>query len=423
MNQQEAERSAVDPDEWPTMEVVKQALADPHWRPVPFYQFIIKLHGRCNLSCDYCYMYELADQSWRGKPVAMTQETIDQAARRIGEHIRAHNELSRVEVILHGGEPLLAGPSTLAYAATAFRNAATARSPVTLTMQTNGVLLDDNVLPVLREHHIRVGVSVDGDREGHDRHRRYADGRGSYDLVMRGLERLRRPAYRDLFAGVLCTVDTANDPIDVYEALLACSPPMINFLLPHGNWNEPPPGRGEDPGSTPHADWLIQIFDRWYDTAPPPTRIFLFEEIMTLILGGTGRSETVGLGAAGIIVIETDGTFELVDSLKSSFEGAPATGLDIFNNSLDDALLHPGVVARQRGSAALCDTCLACPIHKICGGGYYPHRYRVGSGFLNPSVYCADLTRLIGHIGQRMARDIEALKERTSDANTAAAAR
>jgi uncharacterized protein len=28
-------------------------------------EFIVKVHSRCDLSCDYCYMYEMADQSWR----------------------------------------------------------------------------------------------------------------------------------------------------------------------------------------------------------------------------------------------------------------------------------------------------------------------------------------------------------------------
>ena len=35
---------------------------------------------------------------------------------------------------------------------------------------------------------------------------------------------------------------------------------------------------------------------------------------------------------------------------------------------------------------------------EICGGGLYPHRYRHGEGFRNPSVYCDDLMRLITHV-------------------------
>jgi hypothetical protein len=33
-----------------------------------------------------------------------------------------------------------------------------------------------------------------------------------------------------------------------------------------------------------------------------------------------------------------------------------------------------------------------------CGGGLYAHRYKTGSGFDNPSVYCADLLKIITHV-------------------------
>ena len=48
--------------EWPTNLDVPGLLKDG-WRPVPFRQFIIKIHSRCNLACDYCYVYEMADRS------------------------------------------------------------------------------------------------------------------------------------------------------------------------------------------------------------------------------------------------------------------------------------------------------------------------------------------------------------------------
>lgn len=60
------------------------ALLGEGWRPSPFREFIVKVHSRCDLSCDYCYMYELTDQSWRDQPRAMSEQTADMAARRIG---------------------------------------------------------------------------------------------------------------------------------------------------------------------------------------------------------------------------------------------------------------------------------------------------------------------------------------------------
>jgi uncharacterized protein len=68
--------------------------------------------------------------------------------------------------------------------------------------------------------------------------------------------------------------------------------------------------------------------------------------------------------------------------------------------------VHPGVVARQIGVAALADECRACPVRNVCGAGYYAHRYRPGSGYRNPSVYCQDLEYLIRHVHSRPAADL-----------------
>jgi uncharacterized protein len=46
---------------------------------------------------------------------------------------------------------------------------------------------------------------------------------------------------------------------------------------------------------------------------------------------------------------------------------------------------------------------------EICGGGLYPHRYRQGTGFRNPSVYCEDLLHLITHVSDRVIADIRQL--------------
>src|ERR1700721_2969082 len=64
------------------------ALLGEGWRPSPFREFIVKVHSRCDLACDYCYMYEMADQSWRDQPRAMSEETADAPAHRTGDTSR-----------------------------------------------------------------------------------------------------------------------------------------------------------------------------------------------------------------------------------------------------------------------------------------------------------------------------------------------
>jgi uncharacterized protein len=390
--------------EWPaTLDVA--ALIGEGWNPVPFREFIVKIHSRCELACDYCYMYEMADQSWRDRPRRMSREIAEITGARIGEHARAHG-LTDVALILHGGEPLLAGPELISYLITTVRDAAGSRVDVHASVQTNAVGLDDSYLRLFDELGVRVGVSLDGSAEHHDRHRRFASGRGSHAAVTAGLQRLTASHYRHMFSGLLCTIDLRNDAIHTYEALVAFEPPKIDFLLPHGTWQSPPPGRVPGAPDTPYADWLIRVFNHWYRA--PRTRIRLFEEIMHLILGGESQAEMVGLSPSRMVVIETDGAIEQTDTLKAAYHGAPRTGLHVTRDRLDAALLLPGVVARQLGERALSADCRGCRIRRVCGGGLYTHRFRSGTGFANPSVYCPDLMFLIDHIRQAIAADISA---------------
>ncbi len=261
---------APDRARWPLLELDVAAIGAAGHRPVPFRQFILKVHSRCNLSCTYCYVYEMADQGWRELPKRMSSPVAGKAVERIAEHVEKH-ALSAVDIILHGGEPLLAGAQWLAGLVESLR--ATVPAQVNVAVQTNGTLLDRPMLTMLNSLGIGVGVSLDGDAEATGRHRRYANGRSSFDAVAAGLDLLRSAEFHDCYSGILCTVDVANEPVSTYEALLEFNPPAIDLLLPHANWSSPPLGTG-------YGQWLIGVFDRWYAAPRQETRIRLFSDLM-----------------------------------------------------------------------------------------------------------------------------------------------
>ena len=364
---------------------------------LPFRQFVLKVHSRCDLACDHCYIYEHADSSWRGRPKVIPSATVAKAGERIADHARQH-ALAEVRVILHGGEPLLAGAARLGEIARQLRRAITPVCALDLRVHTNGVRLDEEFCEVFRDEGVKVGVSLDGDRAGNDLHRRYRDGRSSYDQVIRAVGLLRADRYRELYAGLLCTIDVRNDPVATYDALAALDPPAVDFLLPHGTHDTPPPGIG---AGTPYADWLAAVFDRWVaDADRVPVR--MFESIIRTSRGASSLTESLGLEASDVAVIETDGTIEQADSIKVAYDGAPATGYNIFSSQLSEAAGHPAIRARQLGMAGLSETCRQCPVVASCGGGLYVHRYRAANGFDNPSVYCADLEKIINHVQARL---------------------
>jgi uncharacterized protein len=361
---------------------------------VPLSQYVLKVASRCDLACDHCYVYEHADQTWRVKPKVIAAATVRQAARRISEHAGLHG-LSQVHIVLHGGEPLLLGVDGLLQVVSSLRSAIDPVTALDLRIHTNGVLLDERLCALFADYDVRVGVSLDGDRPANDRHRRFATGKSSHWQVQRALALLRKPEYRHLYAGILCTIDVRNDPVAVYEALLAEAPPRLDLLLPHATWDQPPYRLPRE--RTPYAAWLGQVYSRWLaDGRPIPIR--LFDSLLAAWLGQPSGSEAVGLDPVGLLVIETDGSWEQADSLKTAFHNAPATGLDVFSHSVDQAAAHPGVAIRQTGIEALCISCRQCSLVRACGGGLYAHRYKSGNGFNNPSVYCEDLKVLIPEV-------------------------
>ena len=359
--------------------------------PVSISQYVLKVASRCDLACNHCYVYEHADQSWRVKPRFITQAIARQAAGRISEHARAHR-LTTVHVVLHGGEPLLLRRDRLREILGTLRSSIDPVAQLDLRIHTNGVLLDEELCALFAEYSVQVGVSLDGDRPANDRHRLFADGRTSYPQVRQALSLLRRPQYRHLYAGILCTVDLRNDPIAVYEALRAEAPPRIDLLLPHATW-ENPPYRPAD-ADTPYAAWLGRIHARWLADGRP-FGIRFFDSLLGAWQGRPSGSEAAGLDPVDLLVIETNGCWEQADSLKTAYDGAPDTGMDVFSHSVDEAAAFAGVASRQGGLEALCRTCRECPVVRACGGGLYAHRYSHENGLDNPSVYCADLKKLI----------------------------
>jgi uncharacterized protein len=375
-------------------------------KPVPIYTFLLKVASRCNIDCDYCYVYRLADQSWQLQPHFMADEIVEFCALRISNHVVTH-DLEEIRVVFHGGEPLLAGAKRIFKIIELFQNRIPCK--VLFGMQTNGTLIDDSTIELIEKYDIAVGISLDGHRSANDRHRRDFSGKSTYDRVLKGIEKLKSAASvtgKNLFSGILCVIDLTNEPLEIYRELLKFEPPNIDFTLPDCNHEHLPPGITIPYESHPYADWLIPIFHEWYTSQNTRTTVRFFKDIIGLILGAANSVETIGPGCVDLVVVETNGDIEAVDTLKVDFQGATSLGLNVCRNEFDEALSHPAVYSRMMGKEALCLTCRQCPIVDICGGGYVPHRYSRQNGFLNPSVYCLDLKHLIEHINETIGYDL-----------------
>lgn len=358
----------------------------------------MKIASRCNLACDYCYMYEHADQTWREQPRVMAKETRSALARRLAEYCD-RTGLEEVVIVFHGGEPLLAGASTIAETAAEIEAAVRRTTRVSFSLQTNGVLLDAPALSTLADARIGVSLSLDGPREANDRHRLTVRGRSSFDATMRALDLLRE--HQSSFTGVISVIDPAVPAVELFRFFDKHRPPQIDFLLPDANHQRPPPGRVDRPSI--YVDWLVDAFDVWFDEfAHLPVRTF--DQLLRSIAGLPSGTDAYGLGDVSLLTIETDGSYHDLDVLKVTEHGGTATGLGVQSSTIAEAATSTRIEAHRRllTRAGLSPTCRACPEVEVCGGGAVPHRFDV-DGFDHPTIYCDEMLELIGHARRRVA--------------------
>lgn len=357
----------------------------------------MKVASRCNLACDYCYMYEHADQSWRGQPHLISADVECAVAQRIAEYVRARS-LSSVSVVLHGGEPLLLGAKRLAAFARDIRLAMPTGTRCDVSMQTNGVLLTSDAIDVLAAADIGISVSLDGPVAANDLHRVTASGESTHAATAHAVALLTdRP---NVFAGVIAVIDPATKPRDVLAYFSSLRVPALDLLLPDANHVRRPVGRDRDPNL--YLRWLIEAFDIWFDEYPE-LRLRTFDALLASVCGRPSPTDAFGLGSVSLLTIETDGTYHDLDVLKITEEGATSLGYNVLDHSIEVAASAPRLRAHDRllSLLGLSDDCKRCPEVHVCGGGAVPHRYDT-DGFSHPSVYCNELLGLIGHVRRRL---------------------
>jgi uncharacterized protein len=362
--------------------------------------FVLKIAERCNLNCSYCYMYNKGDTSFLGRPKFMSTELATAMLARIASYAQRH-DLPEVTLVLHGGEPLLIGHRWVEWFLEQTRCVATSTGiSLNVGVQTNGTLLDEDWIALFTGHNVTIGVSCDGPQEWNDRDRRDFDGRGSYEKVRTALDLLA--ATPGAHWGVLTVVNPETRGSAVLKHFTEIGVRRIDFIWPDFNHDHPPPW--------PHgmlADYFCELFDYWYDELPSPPRIRFFESAMSLMLGGRSECDALGLNPVADIMVESDGTWEPLDTLRVCGNGMTRTGLDVRTHDVEDIWAVPLYQIGLHNEELLPQVCQSCDYRRVCGGGYLPHRYRRDTGFANPSIYCADLLAVLSHIHRKIAADLD----------------
>ena len=183
----------------------------PRNAPSTFHVMAKPTGAVCNLDCKYCFFLS-KDTLYPGSPFRMTDDVLEAYVKQVIESQRGPH----ITIAWQGGEPTLMGLEFFRHAMSLVHKYK--RPEVTLehTIQTNGILLNEEWCEFLRKNNFLVGLSVDGPREMHDAYRVDKGGAPTFDRVMRAGRLMQQ---NKVEFNILCTVHAANvdHPLEVYR--------------------------------------------------------------------------------------------------------------------------------------------------------------------------------------------------------------
>lgn len=154
----------------------------------------------CPMQCVYCYQKEFQDGG------DMSKNRVEKTISYLTEKIEKKN-YKRCHITFYGGEPLM-NFSPIEQIGSRMRDYCSQREkPIYLSMVTSGLLLTPKIAEKLKRIGVRgLQITLDGDRETHNRRRPRKDGSGTFSKILQNLSYLTE----DFSVTILCNVDKTN---------------------------------------------------------------------------------------------------------------------------------------------------------------------------------------------------------------------
>ncbi len=177
--------------------------------------FMVAVAQHCNLTCSYCYVHE-GQFDFGEKPAPVMSKALAGALPQKLQRLFPGFNIYRYH--FYGGEPLLNPKAIREITEAAVKEAEASGSYAQFEVTTNGTLVDEALAQFFDKHRFKVYLSIDGDQQRHDKHRRYRNGKGSFAEVEKALELLKQ--YKGIHL-VGSTVVQAGLPLHEALALLS----------------------------------------------------------------------------------------------------------------------------------------------------------------------------------------------------------
>lgn len=183
----------------------------------------------CNLKCKYCY---------EGTNKPNHSMTIDTAKKVISFIEKDNKENEELLVNFHGGEPFL-NFQIIKYIVKELSYLFQKKKNIAFTATTNATVLNEEILDFIKKYKMELTISLDGKKDTHDKFRKFADGKGSFDLAMEKAKKIKafNPNIRIRMTIVPDTVEKLSENVEfLLQEGFTCVVPGIDSFT--DEWNE-----------------------------------------------------------------------------------------------------------------------------------------------------------------------------------------
>ncbi len=325
----------------------------------PFTLLIKPSGSDCNVDCTYCFYKCRAPQIGTGRQ-RMSDEVLE---RLVKDYMGLRFQLSGFA--WQGGEPTLMGLDFYKRAVELQKKHGITGQEVGNSLQTNALLLDNaDWCRFLHESQFLVGISIDGPKELHDHYRLDLGGHGTWDRVMRAIDRCKEYQV-DFNTLTLVNHLTADHPDEVFDFLIGLGVRYLQFI-PCVEV-DPQTGRIAEFSVAPkqYGDFLCRMFDRWMEFGPQKLSIRDFDSTLSYCISGHPTICTFDRQCSQYIVVEHSG-----DVFPCDFFVEPKWRLgNILETPIEQlaACAQKKAFARQKQN--LSNKCLVCRHLALCRGG------------------------------------------------------
>lgn len=164
-----------------------------------YYTFCINLSDGCNFSCDYCFNQHKSNTMISGTTAIEFLEVM----------FKTFPNGDKYYIDLSGkGEPLLNIKTILEIANWRNKKQDEIKAEILIQFVTNGYLLNSITAKILQENNILFGVSLDGNKEIHNLHRKNKNGEDTYDFIIDNIRSINNRDY--IGCAVTLTRNTFN---------------------------------------------------------------------------------------------------------------------------------------------------------------------------------------------------------------------